>query len=258
VSARIAFHGVACFEVIDGDSRFLIDPFLSQSPAADVGPDELETPVAILVTHAAFDHVGDAAAIALRTGAPIVCGVDVAALMREAGVPAGQIRTTVWGLRVRFGDAVVNPVECRHWSHATLTDGTMITGEPMGFVVSTGSGVAVYHYGDTALFGDLSLIGKLHRPLVGLIGCSQPWSLVQEGPGEVLTGEMSPEEAAMAAELLGVRYAVGCHYETPDHRDIEQFVAATSRLDTSGRRVPLALSAGQTLVVDGDDYFVEG
>jgi L-ascorbate metabolism protein UlaG (beta-lactamase superfamily) len=257
LTTSVVFHGVACYELAGAAGRVLIDPFLMGNPAADVDPSELEAPDAILVTHAAPDHVGDAAAIAIRTRAPIVCGVDVAALMNEAGVPAAQVRTTMWGIRLRIGDISIAPVECRHWSHAKLADGTIVTGFPMGFVVQVERGTGVYHFGDSAVFGDMRLIGELHRPAVGLLGCSQPWSLVPPGPGEVTTGEMSPDEAALAAELLGVKYAVGCHYETPDDPSVDEFLEAVVRRDTTGSRIPLALAAGQTLVVDGDTHWIE-
>jgi L-ascorbate metabolism protein UlaG (beta-lactamase superfamily) len=254
---RITFHGVACYELTGPRGRVLLDPFLTDNPAADVGPDDLATPDVILASHAAWDHMADAAAVALRTGAPVICGTDTAALLREAGVPAEQIRTTVWGIRVRVGDLLVNPVECHHWSQARLADGSTITGVPMGFVVEAEPGVPVYHFGDTAIFSDLALIGRLHRPTVGLLGCSQPWSLVAPGAGEVVTGEMSPQEAALAAEFLGVRYAVATHYEDADHPDIKAFLDAVRQEDSTGDRLGLALRPGQSLVIDGDTHRLE-
>jgi L-ascorbate metabolism protein UlaG (beta-lactamase superfamily) len=257
VTTRITYHGVACYEAVGPRGRVLLDPFLTGNPVADVGPGDLATPTVILASHAAWDHMQDAAAVALRTGAPVVCGTDTAALLREAGVPDEQIRMTVWGIRVKVGDIVVHPVECHHWSQARLADGQVITGVPMGFVVETEPGVSVYHFGDTAVFGDLALIGKLHRPTVGLLGVTQPWSLVNPGAGEVVTGEMNPQEAALAAELLGVRYAVATHYDDPEHRDVKEFLDLVPREDTTGARVPLALRPGETLVIDGEHHTVE-
>lgn len=257
MTTRITFHGVACYELESERGRVLLDPFLDENPVADVTAADLATPDVILVSHAAFDHMGDAASVALRTGAPVVCGKDTGALLREAGVPDAQIRETVWGIRVRIGEFLVHPVECHHWSQASLANGHAVTGTPMGFVVETEPGVVVYHFGDTAIFGDLALIGRLHRPTVGLLGCTQPWSLVADGAGEVVTGEMSPGEAALAAEFLGVRYAVATHYERSDHPDVKAFLDAVAREDTTGVRVGLALDAGQTLTIDGDDHRVE-
>jgi L-ascorbate metabolism protein UlaG (beta-lactamase superfamily) len=198
----------------------------------------------------------DAAPVALRTGAPVVCGTDTALLLKEAGVPDAQIRRTIWGIQVRVGGIVVKPVFCAHWSQAVLADGSIVTGMPMAFVVETEPGVSVYHFGDSAITKEMELIGALHKPTVGLLGVTQPWSLVAPGGGEVVTGEMNPVEAALAAEMLGVRYAVATHYEDADHPDVREFLKTVPERDSSGCRVPLALRPGQTLVLDGDDYEV--
>jgi hypothetical protein len=77
------------------------------------------------------------------------------------------------------------------------------------------------------------------------------------GPGRILTGEMSPDEAALAAELLGVRYALATHYVEPDDIDVRRFLEQVPAHDTSGRRIPLALRPGEVLVIDGEDHHVE-
>ena len=118
----------------------------------------------------------------------------------------------------------------------------------------------VYHFGDSAIFGDMRLIGQLYRPTIGILGCTQPKSLLplfNAGAGTVLTGEMSADEAALAAEFLGVRYAIGTHYVDPDDEDVRRFLDAVPEADTTGARIPLALTAGQTLVIDGDSHRIE-
>lgn len=256
MTTQVIYHGVACYELVGPLGRVLVDPFLTDNPVADVAADDLPAPDVILASHAAWDHMSDAARVALRTGAPVICGTDTAALLVEAGLPESQIRRTVWGIRVRVGPITVHPVYCAHWSQARLADGTTITGTPMGFVVAVQDGVPVYHFGDSAVTREMELIGRLHRPVVGLLGVTQPWSLVAPGAGEVASGEMSPAEAALAAELLGVRFAVATHYDDPDNGDVKAFLAAAVAADTSGQRVPLALRPGQALVLDGDTYRV--
>lgn len=256
MTTRITYHGVACYELVGPLGRVLLDPFLTGNPVADVGADDLAAPDVILASHAAFDHMGDAASVARRTGAPVICGTDTAALLVEAGVPERQIRRTVWGIRVRVGPITVHPVYCAHWSQARLADGSTVTGTPIAFVVAVEDAVPVYHFGDSALTREMELIGSLHRPVVGLLGVTQPWSLVAPGGGEVVTGEMSPAEAAIAADLLGVRYAVATHYDDPDHADVKAFLAAVAERNAAGTRVGLALRAGQTLVLDGGSHEV--
>lgn len=253
MATRLTFLGVAGYEIVGPDWRVLIDPFLSASPVPTADPDALAPPDAILVSHAAFDHLGDAGRIARRTGAPIVCGGEVKAMLAEQGVPETQLQATTWGIVVEVGGVVVRPVECHHWSQGRLRNGQYVSGVPMGFVVEPEPGVRIYHYGDTALFSDLKLIGELYRPTVGLLGCANPDEILAgmagQMPGRLLTGEMSPDEAALAAEFLGVEVAVASHYYNPEQADVQAFLAAVPRRDTSGRRQALAPALGETLVI---------
>ena len=230
-----------------------MDPFLSGNEFAPIAHEEVETPEVILVTHAAFDHLGDAAVIARRTGAPVVCGGDVRRLLIDDGVPPGQIQATVWGVVVKVAGIVVRPVECHHWSMAVRNNGQVITGTPLAFIFEPEPGVKVYHYGDSAYF-DMSFIGDLYEPSVGLIGCSQPFELVEPEPhaGEELTGEMAPGEAARVAEMLNVELAVACHYFTHND-DTRDFLEAVPRHDSTGRRQALAPLPGEYFTVARDD-----
>lgn len=256
MTTTITYHGISTYEVNGPNGRVVFDPFFEGNSAAVMTADDLETPDVIVASHAAIDHMGDAARLALRTGAPVVCGTDTAALLRQDGVPNAQLRLTTWGIRVRFGDIVVRPVPSAHWSQAKTNDGQVISGVPMAFVVEFEPDVRVYHFGDSAVTAEMGIIGKLHQPTVGLLGCSQPWSLVAPGAGTVVSGEMSPNEAAYAAELLGVRYAVATHYEDPNDAAVQEFLAQVPKFDSTGSRVPLALAAGQRLEIDGDRYEV--
>ncbi len=260
MTTKVRYLGIAAYELVGPVHRILIDPFLTGNPVAPTTAATLHTPDVILVSHPPIDHLGDAAEIAVRTGAPIVCGIDSAALLAERGVPLTQIRTTTWGIQVEVGGVHVWPVESHHWSQARLGDGSIITGTPLGFVVETEPGVRVYHFGDSALFGDMALIGQLIGPTIGILGCTQPWPLVSgfsPGPGRILTGEMSPDQAARAAELLGLDVALATHYVDPDDEDVRQFLAAIPNHDSTGRRVGIALRPGQALVIDGDVHRIE-
>src|SRR5205809_7489098 len=112
---RIRFLGVAGYEIVSSEHRILIDPFLSGSPLAPCRHEDLEVPDVVLVSHAAYDHLGDAAEIASRTGAPVVCGGDVRRILIERGDPAALIRPTVWGFVVRVGGVTGRPDECHLW-----------------------------------------------------------------------------------------------------------------------------------------------
>ena len=180
----------------------------------------------------------------------MVCGADVRLLLLEAGLPPEQVRATVWGIVVEVGGVRVRPVECHHWSHGTLASGAPVTGTPLAFIVETEPGVRIYHYGDTAIF-DMGLIGRLYRPTVGLIGCTDPAEIDDEqAAGRLLTGELSPDEAALVAEMLGVELAVACHY-LGRNEDVDAFLEAVPRHDAGGRRAALAPEVGDTILIDG-------
>ena len=252
MSARIRFLGVAGYEFVGSTGRVLIDPFLTGNALAPVSPDTIERPDVILVSHAAYDHLGDAAEIALRTGAPVVCGGDVRLHLLDAGVPDPQIRPTVWGIVVRVGGQTVRPLECHHWSMRML-NGMPVTGTPLAFIVEPEPGIRLYHYGDTAIF-DMRLFGELYRPHVGIFGCTNPVELLEHDPaaGELLTGEMDPDEAALVAEMLGVDIALASHYMRPTP-DLDVFLDRVAVRDSTGRRIGLAPAVGQTLVIDRAD-----
>jgi L-ascorbate metabolism protein UlaG (beta-lactamase superfamily) len=257
MATRLWYWGAAGYEILGPTHRIVVDPFLSENPAAPVQPEELETPDLILVSHAAFDHLGDTAVLAKRTGAPVVCDGAVRAILLDQGVPGKQVRATTWGLVVRVAGIEIRPVECHHWSAGTLSNGTPVVGNPMAFIVEPEPGVRVYHYGDTCVF-DMRLIGELYRPTVGLLGCTVPRELLERvpGPGNFLTGEMDADEAARTAEMLGLKLAVACHYLERDS-EVDRFVELVPKYDSTGERKVIAPDVGDTIVVDGDRYELE-
>jgi L-ascorbate metabolism protein UlaG (beta-lactamase superfamily) len=58
MSTRIHFLGVAGYEIAWADKRLLIDPFLRESPAAPIQPDNLDSPDLFPVSHDEFDYLG--------------------------------------------------------------------------------------------------------------------------------------------------------------------------------------------------------
>lgn len=254
MTTKIRFFGVAAYEIITSRGQhILIDPFLDQNPGSPVKSSELERVDLILVTHAAFDHLGDTEAIAKRTGAPVICGGEVKAYLMAKGIPASQLRATVWGIAVEVAGLRVQPVECRHWSMIKMPDGALASGVPLGFVVYADPGVRFYHYGDSAIFSDLKLIGELYRPTIGALGITNPVEILHHvsGPGEMLTAEMSPREGALAAQWLGLETVLPCHYINPDCDDVREFVHNLDQAAARGERVPRAevLKPGDVITV---------
>jgi L-ascorbate metabolism protein UlaG (beta-lactamase superfamily) len=202
----IRFLGHACFELSDGDSRVLIDPFLSANPKAAAKPDELE-PTHILLTHGHVDHVLDAADIAKRTGAHCVALVETANWLGGQGVE--NVSDPNLGGTVSFDWGWVKLVQAFH-SSAT-PDGTVTYAS--GLLVNIG-GRTVYHLGDTCLFGDMRLIAQRNPVDIALMPVGGHYT-------------MDRHDAVVAAEMIGAGIVIPCHYDTfpPIETDIDAFKA---------------------------------
>jgi L-ascorbate metabolism protein UlaG (beta-lactamase superfamily) len=255
MTTHIRFLGVAGYEIVTSrGQRILIDPFLDENPGSPVKSHELDRVDLVLVSHAAFDHLGDTEAIARRTGAPVVCGGEVKAYLTAKGIPPEQIRATTWGIAVEVAGIEVQPVECHHWSQIQMPDGTYASGVPMGFVAHADPGVRFYHYGDTAIFSDLRLIAELYRPTVGCFGITNPVEILHRvsGPGRMLTAEMSPREGALAAQWLGLQTVFPCHYIDPDCDDVREFERYLEEARSRGESAPqsVVLKPGEVFAIE--------
>jgi len=253
-ATRISFYGVAAYEVVSrSGQRVLFDPFFDQNPGSPVKHDGFDGVDLVIVSHAAFDHLGDTEAIARRYGCPVICGGEVKAYLAAKGIPETQLRATTWGIRVEVAGIEVQPVECHHWSQIRMPDGTFASGVPMAFVVNIDNGVRFYHYGDTAIFSDMKLQAELYRPTIGCVGIANPLEVVDRvtGPGRMLTAEMSPYEGALAAQWLGLQAVLPCHYINPDHADVVEFERHLADFAARGETVPksVVLKPGQAIEV---------
>ena len=202
----IRFLGHACFEITEGDTRVLIDPFLTGNPKAPVAADDVN-PTHIFLTHGHADHYGDIVDIAKRTGAQCVAIVELAGELGDEGVE--NVSDPNIGGTVEFDDVWVRLVPA--WHTSTTPRGT--ANVPAGIVVGLG-GKVVYHLGDTALFSDLRLVGERDPVDVALMCIGGHYT-------------MDRHDAVKAAELVGARTVIPCHYNTfpPIETDAEAFKA---------------------------------
>ncbi|MET4483681.1 metal-dependent hydrolase [Bradyrhizobium sp. F1.13.3] len=250
---KIRFHGVAAYEIIAPDGRrILLDPFFSGNPACSVTVEAFDRVDLILVTHAAGDHLGDTHTIAKRTGAPVVCGVEVQAYLKAMNIPASQIRPTAWGMRLEVGGFKVQTVECRHCSGTMMLDGSFVSGIPLAFIVELEDEIRWYHPGDTSLFSDMRLQGELYRPTIGSLGIANPTGISDSRPGRKLTTDLSPREGILAAQWLGLKTVLPCHYTDPDDPLVTEFQNCLSEAKARGEIVPqsIVLHAGDWITID--------
>jgi L-ascorbate metabolism protein UlaG (beta-lactamase superfamily) len=202
----IRFLGQSCFELSDGDTRVLTDPFLTGNPKAAVSADEVN-PTHIFLTHGHQDHYGDIVDIAKRTGAQVVAVVELAGELEEQGIE--NVSDPNIGGTVEFEDAGLWVRLTPAWHTSTTPNGLVST--PTGMVIGLG-GKVVYHLGDTGLFSDLALPGQRDDIDVALMCIGGHYT-------------MDRHDAVRAAELVGAKQVIPCHYDTfpPIETDAQAF-----------------------------------
>ena len=221
---EIRYHGHSCFELIDGETTLLVDPFLSpNNPKADKTAEEVN-PTHIALTHGHADHVADVVAVAQRTGAQCVAMVEVANWLEGQGVE--NVSDPNLGGTVTFDGVSIKLVPAWHTNTVPGSDekpysaelGTPM-GVPAGLIIKMG-GLTIYDAGDTCLFGDMELIGRRHHVDIALLPIGGHYT-------------MDREDAAYAATLIGARRVIPIHYDTfpPIETDVEAFA---SELDNHG------------------------
>jgi L-ascorbate metabolism protein UlaG (beta-lactamase superfamily) len=202
---EIRFHGHSCFELSEGETRVLVDPFLKpNNPAALLSAEDVE-PTHVAISHGHVDHMADAVGVATRTGAECVAIVEIANWLEEQGVE--NVYDPNLGGTVRFDWGWIKLVPAWHTSTIagseeapySPTPGT-VTGTPAGLLINLG-GLTVYHAGDTCLFGDMKLIGERNPVDVALLPIGGHYT-------------MDRHDAAAAAELVGAGTVIPMHFDT--------------------------------------------
>jgi L-ascorbate metabolism protein UlaG (beta-lactamase superfamily) len=178
---------------VDG-YKLLIDPYFTGNPAATIAADQVEADY-ILVTHGHFDHVGDVAAIAMRTGATVISNFEIAAWVEKQGVQKTHGQHIGGGHEFPFGYLKLTPA--LHGSG--LPDGTN-GGNPAGFLLTLKDGKKIYIAGDTGLFSDMKLIGQ-EGIEVAFIPIGDNYT-------------MGPDDAYKAVEFIKPQHVIPIHYNT--------------------------------------------
>ncbi len=227
MAATLTWLGHAAFALEVSGLHVLVDPFLGDNPLASVKPEALPADF-ILVSHGHGDHVGDALAIAKRTGATLISNAEIAGWFAKKGVQT-HAQHLGGGHQHPFG--YLKLTLALHGSG--LPDGSY-GGNPAGFLLTLPEGKRIYLAGDTGLFGDMALIGD-----EGIEVAALPI-------GDNFT--MGPDDALRAVKLLRPARVIPMHYNTwgliaqdPD--------AWAARVLAETSAIPLVLKPGESLTI---------
>jgi L-ascorbate metabolism protein UlaG (beta-lactamase superfamily) len=193
MSLTLTWYGHATFGLETSGKKLLVDPFLTDNPAASTTADALD-PDYILISHGHGDHTGDAVSIAKRTGALVISNFEIANWFEAQGLQA-HAQHIGGGHHYPFG--YLKLTLALHGS--SLPDGSD-GGNPAGFLLTTLDGEKLYLACDTGLFGDMRLIGDEGIDLAAL------------PIGDNYT--MGPDDALRAVKLIRPKQVVPVHYNT--------------------------------------------
>jgi L-ascorbate metabolism protein UlaG (beta-lactamase superfamily) len=202
---EIKFHGQSCFELSEGGTTVLVDPFLKpNNPVAVATAEEVE-PTHIAISHGHVDHMADAVPVAKRTGAHCIAIVELAEWLKGQGVEA--LSDPNLGGTVEFDWGYVSLVPAWHTNTLPGSEDSpysaeqgIVIGPAAGLVVKIGE-TTVYHAGDTCLFGDMKLIAERSDVDVALLPIGGHYT-------------MDRRDAVVAAEFVGAKTVIPMHYDT--------------------------------------------
>ncbi len=219
---RVTWLGHSSSLVEIGGRRILFDPVFGPraSPVPWAGPKrfhEAPLPVerlphldAVVVSHDHYDHLDYTTVLELgRLDVPFVVPLGVGTHLEHWGIAAERIVELDWWERHSIGELSLVATPARHFSGRSPTmndrDRTLWAGWAL-----LGQGHRVYFSGDTAMFAGFSEIGERLGPF--------DVALIEAGAYNALWRDVhiGPEQAVLAARLVGARLLLPVHWATFD------------------------------------------
>lgn len=206
---NITYYGHSCFAVEIKGKHVLFDPFITGNPLAKAVDVKNIKADYIFVSHAHFDHVADAVAIANQTGATLISNYEIVSWLGKNGAKKVQPLNPGGAYSADFGRA-----RCVPAIHSSSFEDGTYGGTAGGFVVESTEG-NFYYSGDTALTLDMKLVSETTKLNFAVL-CV----------GGTLT--MDAGEAVRAANLLQCKEVMGVHYDTFPYIKIDQSAAKST------------------------------
>lgn len=191
-------HSTVLIQTAKG-TNILVDPFIGQNPKFPKGFELPSSIHFILLTHGHGDHTADAVPVAKKHGSTVVAIYELANYVAKRGVEK-TIGMNLGGA-VQLQDVCATMVDARHSSGAEDENGVHYVGVAAGFVLALEDGPVIYHSGDTSVFGDMRLIGEIHKPEIALLSIGGHFT-------------MGPRDAAIAVRYLGAKTILPLHFGT--------------------------------------------
>jgi L-ascorbate metabolism protein UlaG (beta-lactamase superfamily) len=180
-----------------GGKRVYVDPFL-ENPKCPEGEKEPERIDVLALTHGHSDHLGESVQLINRFSPTVVGQIELLGWLGGQGANVGEMPGTNKGGTRDVDGVKFTMTDARHSSSGPNGE---YLGEAAGFVIEVENGTKLYFAGDTNVFMDMQLIGRIYEPDVAVLPIGDHFT-------------MGPKEAAVALELLQVSRCVPCHYGT--------------------------------------------
>lgn len=220
VGVEVQWLGHATTRIVSETNKvILIDPYLTTNPKTPTEYRDLKSlgrVDLILVTHGHGDHSADLIALAKLTGAKVIGPYELINNLVIMGAldPNTVFSLGIGGFAQPLGRGIkVHMVAAEHSSSVDLRALNLqdwlskplrhiAGGEAVGYVIELENSFTIYHTGDTAVFGDMRLIGEFFQPDLVLICIGGTFT-------------MDPESAAYAIDkLIKPKQAIPIHYGT--------------------------------------------
>jgi L-ascorbate metabolism protein UlaG (beta-lactamase superfamily) len=197
---KMTWLGHSAFRIETGNKVLLIDPFITGNPRFQGSPEAAtEGCTHIILSHGHDDHVGDTVAIAQRTGATLIANFEICEYLMGKGVANVDMANP--GGTVYHDGFDVSLTKAFHSSSTTVDGVPIYLGSACGIILRA-EGKAVYHMGDTEIFGDMAIIQDVFEPEVGLVPIGDRFT-------------MGAKQAAMACKkFFKFKTIVPMHYGT--------------------------------------------